>query len=408
MKHLKNRIIIALLFNLIGLKTFAQIFSVENNDGVTIYYAYINNGKDLAVSYLVCHYYSDESSSDNTFIVYSHKGYEGVEKIIIPEKVTYMNRTRTVTSIGACAFAKCKDLKTVVLPNTITKIGKGAFYDCKSLSTINMPTSLTEIGVYAFPIGNGAKIIIKDIGSWCKVKMGKSMAYPLNGNCLYSDERTEIKDLIIPNNVEVIRRQTFFNCKNLKTVKIPSSVTTIEQEAFRGCDELSSVIIGGDYNGYSGNTIIEKYAFTWCEKLTSLVLGNNVSSIGFCAFDNCSLTSLTLPSSISSISQDAFTYNKIIEVTSYITELFELPSSAFDKETKYNATLNVVKGYAEKYRAKKGWREFLWIEETLANKIDKVILEDDKSVYYDIWGHQINKPSSKGVYIKNGTKRIIK
>lgn len=306
MKYFKNRIIIALLFNLVGLKTFAQIFSVENNDGVTIYYAYINNGKDLAVSYLDCHYYSDESSSDNTFIVYSHKGYEGVEKIIIPEKVTYMNRTRTVTSIGACAFALCKDLKTVVLPNTITKIGKGAFYGCKSLSTINMPTSLTEIGVNAFFIGNGAKIIIKDIGSWCKVKMGKYSAFPLDGNCLYSDERTEVKNLIIPNNVDVIRRQTFFRCKNIKTVKIPSSVTTIEQEAFEGCEELSSVIIGGDNNGYSGNTIIERDAFNWCKKLTSLVLGNNVSSIGFDAFNSCSLTSLTLPNSIISIAKNAF------------------------------------------------------------------------------------------------------
>lgn len=271
-----------------------------------------------------------------------------------------------------------------------------------------MPTNLTEIEVSAFGNYNGGKIIIKDIGSWCKVKMGKYMACPLSGNCLYSDERTEIKDLIIPNNVDVIRRQTFFNCKNLKTVKIPSSVTTIEQEAFEGCEELSSVIIGGDNNGYSGNTIIERDAFNWCKKLTSLVLGNNVSSIGFDAFNSCSLTSLTLPNSITSIAQRAFSYNKINEVTSYITELFELPSSAFDNETKYNATLYVVKGYADKYRAKKGWREFLWIEETLTNKIDKVILEDDKSVYYDIWGHQINKPSSKGVYIKNGTKRIVK
>ena len=48
-----------------------------------------------------------------------------------------------------------------------------------------------------------------------------------------------------------------------------------------------------------------------------------------------------------------------------------------------------------------GWKE-------LDHKIDNVLLEDEESVYYDIWGHQINKPSSKGVYIKNGTKRIIK
>ena len=219
MKNLKIRIIVAILFNLVVVKSFAYAFSVENKDGVTIYYNYVNDGKELEVTYLECSYSSGGSTT--TLSVNSHKGYEGVDKIIIPEKVTYMNRTRTVTSIGKCAFAKCKDLKTVVLPNTITKIKEGAFYWCNSLSTINMPTNLTEIEVSAFGNYNGGKIIIKDIGSWCKVKMGKYMACPLSGNCLYSDERTEIKDLIIPNNVDVIRRQTFFNCKNLKTVKIP-------------------------------------------------------------------------------------------------------------------------------------------------------------------------------------------
>ena len=80
MKQLKNRIIVVVLLNLVGVKSFAYDFSVENNDGVTIYYNYVNDGKELEVTCLKCSYYRGDSS--NGFSVHVHEGYEGVEKII--------------------------------------------------------------------------------------------------------------------------------------------------------------------------------------------------------------------------------------------------------------------------------------------------------------------------------------
>ena len=57
----------------------------------------------------------------------------------------------------------------------------------------------------------------------------------------------------------------------------------------------------------SGVTSIGDYAFQDCSGLTSLTLPSGVTSIGICAFYDCSgLTSLTIPSSVTSIGDKAF------------------------------------------------------------------------------------------------------
>ena len=98
------------LFSMTGTKAFAYDFAVENEDGVTIYYNYINDDAELEVTYR----YSG--------------GYSGV--VIIPDEVTYMNRTRKVTSIGDNTFYYCSGLASVTIPNSVTSIGNRAFCEC--------------------------------------------------------------------------------------------------------------------------------------------------------------------------------------------------------------------------------------------------------------------------------------
>ena len=67
-----------------------------------------------------------------------------------------------------------------------------------------------------------------------------------------------------------------------------------------------------DYNSYyytTSDDVIGDYAFSGCSSLTSLTLPSSVTLIGGHAFEKCSgLTSLTLPSSVTSIGEFAFRY----------------------------------------------------------------------------------------------------
>ena len=71
--------------------------------------------------------------------------------------------------------------------------------------------------------------------------------------------------------------------------------------AFSDCSGLTSLTIP------SSVTSIGEYAFYGCSGLTSLTIPSNVTSIGESAFHGCSgLTSLTIPSSVTSIGYCAF------------------------------------------------------------------------------------------------------
>ena len=71
--------------------------------------------------------------------------------------------------------------------------------------------------------------------------------------------------------------------------------------AFYGCSGLTSLTLP------SSVTSIGSYAFYGCSGLASLTLPSSVTSIGWYAFEDCSgLTSFTLPSSVTSIGYRAF------------------------------------------------------------------------------------------------------
>ena len=71
--------------------------------------------------------------------------------------------------------------------------------------------------------------------------------------------------------------------------------------AFVGCSSLTSITLP------SGVTSIGEHAFDSCSGLTSITLPSGVTSIGEHAFDSCSgLTSITLPSGVTSIGGHAF------------------------------------------------------------------------------------------------------
>ena len=238
-------------------------------------------------------------------INFSNFTHNYVGSITIPESVTYNDEVYNVTSIGERAFSYCDALTSVVMGNNITNIGERAFECCSALVSVTIGNSVTSIGGEAFLDCTGLeKVIAPNIAGWCNINFTDDSSNPLfYAKHLYSDENTEITNLIIPNSVTSIGDYTFLNCSGLTSVIIPNSVTSIGFDAFENCSGLTSVTIGDNV------TSIGNSAFSGCSGLTSVTIGNSVTTIGNNAFESCiGLTSVTIPNSVTSIGIDAFVW----------------------------------------------------------------------------------------------------
>lgn len=318
----KNLLI--LFMSMIGICSLAHDIEVQNADGVTIFYNYINDGTELEVTH-------------STYL------YEGF--VVIPEEVTYMNRTRKVTRIGNEAFHGQIYLTSVTIPNSVTIIGSEAFSACNSLTSATIPSSVTSIGSYAFS-GCSSLPSITIPNSVTSIGIGTF------ANCISLTSAT------IPNSVTSIGEYVFQGCIGLTSVTIPNNVTSIGNGSFSDCSSLTSVTIPNNVTSIGGS------AFAYCSSLTSVTIPNSVTSIGDYAFSGCSsLTSVTIGNGVTSIENHAFSGCDIIEVISKIENPFVILTNTFSDNTFYNATLYVPVGAIGKYKATEGWKKFLFIKE---------------------------------------------
>lgn len=93
----------------------------------------------------------------------------------------------------------------------------------------------------------------------------------------------------------------FYGYSGITSVTIPNSVTTIGFCAFAECTGLTSITIPNSV------TTICKGAFAGCTGLTSITIPDSVTKIDVYAFDDCTnLKSITIPAGVTEVDDHAF------------------------------------------------------------------------------------------------------
>lgn len=81
---------------------------------------------------------------------------------------------------------------------------------------------------------------------------------------------------------------------NLKKITFPKTLTTVGYASFYGCEALETIILP------EGVTWIKDFAFSNCVSLDNVTFPASLKKIGKCSFSNTGLTTLTVPSTVTS------------------------------------------------------------------------------------------------------------
>jgi hypothetical protein len=120
----------------------------------------------------------------------------------------------------------------------------------------------------------------------------------------------QMESIVLPGSIVTIGESAFNNCLSLRKIEIPDGVLNIGQRAFSSCAQLKKIIIPQSVNS------IGNYIFSGCGALESITLPNGLRSIGWGAFENCkSLCSIELPEQIEAIGISAFEGSGLTSIT---------------------------------------------------------------------------------------------
>lgn len=154
--------------------------------------------------------------------------------------------------------------------------------------------------------------------------------------------------VVIPSEVQslpvtVIASSAFYDCDSLSQVTIPDSITSIGSSAFYGCSSLQSATIPSSVksvgsNAFTNTAIISAqdgpvyYVSNWAvysANATAVTIKSGTTGIADSTFYNCGLETVSIPSTVSTIGNNAFASNSQIRTLTIPSGVKTVGSSAF-------------------------------------------------------------------------------
>ncbi|HBS10858.1 MAG TPA: hypothetical protein DEA28_04015 [Firmicutes bacterium] len=284
--------------------------------------------------------YTEVNNTEFVFTPVSAGGEEGYmlyyylgndKKIVIPD--SYQNKP--VTRIDTAAFSYAKNLEEITFPDSINELGDSLFYGNTTIKEVNIPDSVYEIGSGMF----------EDCVSLNKVTLPEGMTI-LPEDTFYGC--TSLKEIILPSTVSKIADNAFKDCSSLQTLNfkkedmlveigesafentgftsftLPKNVTILGESAFSDCTKLTSFVWNDKLNSTS------RYLFDGCSNLSSFTFKDVLNTIEYRTFLNNGFETFTLPDTVTSVKEKAFSGNEKLTTFVWNKNVTEIPSGCFD------------------------------------------------------------------------------
>lgn len=252
------------------------------------------------------------------------------------KEITALKVPEGDVAIGDGAFAGCVNLKSLILNNRFDLTGMtlrtllpdgiavlarlalggahavlpdGFFDGCTSLSSISLPETLEDFGDNDVrEIGRrGGKSGLWVQDGWVLGYIGTAPAEVtipdgVKGIAAYAFEgQYDLERVELPDSLKFIGKDAFAGCTSLEGLDLPEGCGRIDDGAFRDCTWIQEVSLA------SGLTNIGAAAFANCAGLSVLIAPEGLKSMGEGAFSNCwRMVSASLPVSLDEVGENCF------------------------------------------------------------------------------------------------------
>ena len=331
---------------------------------------------------------------------------QDIKKVVLP---------KSLESLGGDTFYNCRNLREITIPENVRFMGNNPFAGCPDLVLKNESPyfNLVDGALYnqdfsrliyypinspstEYKIKSGTKLVGKHVFFMCnmlqKIEIPSSVIklennpfsgcqnlklenhspnYNIVDDVIYDADFSSVTgclnsiktDRLVLKNVKRICRNSFWNCKGIKTIVLPNTLQTIGYNPFVGCTNIEFVSNSPEYVVENGilftadkSTIVcypsklakgeihipdtvtklERGAFSGCTEMTAIHL-HNVSVISKTCFTNCdSLTQVYCSDLVSYIGEWAFAHCKNLKELSVYKDCF------IDKNVILNSPAKIV------------------------------------------------------------------
>ena len=310
---------------------------------------------------------------DGTSLQFNTIGNAAFNGCTALEKVLWNGKSELKT-IKDYAFFKCTSLNNFDMPNTTLSVGNSSFRYNASLTDIHLSTSLNYIDEYAFGECGFSHITLPE--SLANIQAGAFI------------NNEHLQEITLPERLQGLGSAAFENNSALESVTFHTALETmtIGNNAFNLCPVLSKVFITNmksfaqtNFNNAKANPAnTSQHIYNADgEEIINVVLPKGTKYINNNAFNGCAyMQSIKMPATMDHINDDIFVgCSALKDVYCYAEEVPEFigvndPSAMNDVFA--NATLHVVYGHEQAYKADAWWKRFSNVEGCDAPSDDEV------------------------------------